>query len=111
MGFFTAAKATVGRPPDRSEQTQVVTDGLARRAGHDDLLWEPIEGVDLYRFSQLMAALTRQDLTDVEQVNAWLATQGIPAGTWGRVNRGWIHRMVRNAPVRDRFGVLFDQLK
>lgn len=107
MGFFKNLKGTI----DGAHQLQADAMQMMEQANQpvdpNDPAFEPIHGVTLDRYAELSAALTRQNLAGPDQVDAWMASQGVPAGRWQEVNRGWAERMAGNAQVRNRYSVLF----
>lgn len=109
MGFFKNMRATV----DTAREMQANAEAMVAEANQpvdlNDPVWAPIEGIDLDRYAQITAALARQSLAGVEQVEAWVESQGVHPGTWSAVNQGWTQRMAGNMQVRNRYGVLYSQ--
>jgi hypothetical protein len=75
----------------------------------NDPLWAPIEGITLDQYAKLTAALVRQNLGGIEQIEAWLETQGVKKGTWKTVQEGWTQRMAGNVAVSTRYGTIYAQ--
>lgn len=109
MGFFKDMKATVDSAKEMQANAMAMQDQANRPVDLNDPIWAPIEGIDLDKYAEISAALARQNLAGVEQVEAWVETQGVKPGTWTTVQQGWVQRMAGNMQVRTRYGVLYSQ--
>ena len=116
MGLFKNLKGTMDQAGEMTAQAQQMQENAMaqQQAANapvdlDDPMWEPIEGVTLDQYAQVTAALATQNLGGVENVKAWVETQGVPEGTWETVQNGWVQRMGANEAVRTRYGVLYSQ--
>jgi hypothetical protein len=111
MGMFKDMKKTI----DGARQMQADATAMMEQANQpvdlNDPAYAPIEGITLDRYAEITAALTRQSLAGVEQIEAWVQTQGVAPGTWQTVQNGWVQRMAGNMQVRTRYGVLFSQFR
>lgn len=112
MGLFKSLKNMQGMVEDakgmQADANAMIAAANAPVAA-DDPAFEPIEGVSLDQYAKITAALAKQNLAGIEQVEAWVETQGVPAGAWQTVQNGWVQRMSANAQVRNRYGVLYSQ--
>ena len=112
MGLFKSMKNLKGVVDD-AKQMQADANAMVAEANapvdENDPMFEPIEGVSLDQYAKITAALAKQNLSGVDQVTAWVETQGVPAGAWQTVQNGWVQRMSANAQVRNRYGVLYSQ--
>lgn len=109
MGFFKNTKSMINSAKEMQANAQAMMAEANQPVDLNDPVWAPIEGVDLDKYAQISAALARQNLAGVEQVEAWVETQGVQPGTWGKVQQGWAQRMAGNMQVRNRYGVLYSQ--
>lgn len=109
MGFFKDMKATVDGAKEMQANAMAMQAQANQPVDLDDPIWAPIEGIDLDKYAEISAALARQNLTGVEQVEAWVESQGVKPGTWTTVQQGWVQRMAGNMQVRTRYGVLYSQ--
>lgn len=109
MGFLKDVKKTMDGP----KHMQGVSLSMVHRANQPidrgDPVWAPIEGITLDRYAEISAALARQNLTDADQIEAWVQTQGVQPDSWKAVQVGWVQRMAANMQVRSRYGVLYSQ--
>ncbi|MEL7209694.1 MAG: hypothetical protein AAGK32_15910 [Actinomycetota bacterium] len=112
MGLFKSMKNAKGMVAD-AKQMQADANAMMAEANQpvdpNDPAFEPIEGISLDEYARITAALAKQNLAGIEQVNAWVETQGVQPGTWQTVQNGWVQRMSGNAQVRNRYGVLYSQ--
>ena len=112
MGLFKSMKNVKGMVDDAKAMqadAQAMMDEANRPVAADDPMFDPIEGITLDRYAQLTAALAKQNLQGIDQVTAWVESQGVAPGTWQTVQNGWVQRMAANAQVRNRYGVLYSQ--
>jgi hypothetical protein len=109
MNPFKDMKAMI----DGAQQMQADAMAMMQQANQpidpDDPAFAPIEGVTIDRYAEVTAALARQNLAGLDQIEAWLETQGVARGTWESVQHGWVQRMAANVQVRNRYGVLYSQ--
>jgi hypothetical protein len=112
MGLFKSMKNTKGMIADAQQMqadANAMIDDANQPVNEDDPAFEPIEGISLDQYARITAALAQQNLAGIDQVEAWVETQGIQPGTWQAVQNGWVQRMSGNAQVRNRYGVLYSQ--
>jgi hypothetical protein len=109
MGMFKNLKQTVNSAKEMQADAMAMMEQANAPVDPNDPAFEPIHGISLDRYAQLTAALAKQNLAGIEQVEAWMTAQGVPEGKWAEVNQGWTGRMAGNAQVRNRYGVLYSQ--
>jgi len=116
MGMFKDFKDMMQGSAQLAQQghqlQQQVYGAQAQAEGPVDLndpMWAPIEGITLDQYAKLTAALVRQNLAGIDQIEAWLETQGVKKGTWQTVQEGWTQRMAGNLAVRTRYGTVYSQ--
>lgn len=109
MGFFKDLKNTVDSAKDMQADAMAMMAEANAPVDLNDPAFAPIEGITLDQYAEISANLAKQGLAGIEQVEAWVATQGVPAGAWTTVQQGWVNRMAGNVQVRNRYGVLYSQ--
>jgi hypothetical protein len=70
---------------------------------------EPIEGITLERYAELMADMGKRGAMDETAREAWCAENGFTWETWLKVQPTWQTRMTGNMPLTTRFGMLLAQ--
>lgn len=109
MALFRSVRQTLDSARQLQSDARAMVDQANAPVDPSDPAFAPIHGVTLDRYAELSAALMRQSLQGPEAVDAWMSTQGVPAGRWAEVNAGWNTRMAGNAQLRNRYGVLFSR--
>ena len=71
--------------------------------------WEPIQGITLDKYAEIMAKIAKSGVVGPEAVFKFAESMGVPEGQWGAIQAGWQARMGQHADVRNRFGVLYNQ--
>lgn len=75
----------------------------------DDAIWQPIYGIWLDHYAQIVKYAHQQGIQD-EQSIAQFAQQhyGIAVETWNAAVAGWVERMGQNMAVGQRFRQVYD---
>ncbi|MFN8104177.1 MAG: hypothetical protein U0U69_06920 [Acidimicrobiia bacterium] len=75
----------------------------------DDPLWEPIYGLSVDHYAQIVKYAVRQGLQDEYSICQFAQQHyGIAAETWNAAAAGWVDRMGRSAAIDQRFRQVYD---
>jgi len=81
----------------------------AAPVGPDDAIWQPIHGISVDHYAQIVKYAQMQGIQDEYSI-AQFAQQhyGIAAETWNAAVAGWVERMGQSMAVGQRFRQVYD---
>ncbi len=74
-----------------------------------DPKWKPIHGISLDKFAELSAILVKHNITDIDKVNEFVESEGVPMGQWEYVVDGWTKRMGSHVELKTRYSTIYSQ--
>lgn len=75
----------------------------------EDAIWQPIYGLSLDHYAQIVKYAVRQGLQDEYSISQFAQQYyGIATETWNAAAAGWVERMGQNAAVDQRFRQVYD---
>ena len=75
----------------------------------DDPLLVPIHGVGMEQYARLSAELLSAGVTGLGAIEEYTVDEGVRAGTWAEIQRGWIARMRDSADLRVLYGQIYSR--
>jgi hypothetical protein len=112
MGMLKNLKSTVQNANAAAASAatmQAQAAGTAAGPAVDPADLEPIEGITLERYADLMADMGKRGAMDEAAREAWCAENGFDWATWLKVQPGWQTRMTGNMALTTRFGMFLAQ--
>jgi hypothetical protein len=116
MGFFkdmknmvNNANSMVGNAQQMQANAMAAQQAANAPVDPNDPIFAPIEDISVDKYAEISAGLMKKGIMGLENVNAYVESMGVKAGTWPTVQNGWVQRMGANMAVRTRYGNLYNE--